>query len=104
MALVAEELKQNNRGLLRAIGHDHVTKQDIKWFATAPGPDGEARFRMPTTWDLERADGYFQTKALPRDQRGHLVPGELGLVDDYSECGPRFPMGARGCAALGRGG
>ena len=55
-----EELKQGYRELLRKMGQENVTRNDLRWYALAPGPDGQARFGHPTAWDLEDPQAHFQ--------------------------------------------
>ena len=64
-----EEIKHSYRALLREMGTDSITPADLKFYALAPGPDGQARFRFPGTWDLDEPSGYFQLVVLPRKQR-----------------------------------
>ena len=78
VALVGK-LKQAHRTLAREMGTDAVTKADLKWYALALGPDGAAKFRFPTTWDLDDDSAYFQTLVLPRKQR-RLTRAMWGMV------------------------
>ena len=104
-----EELKQNHRSLLRVMGTDNATKQDLAWFALAPGSDGQPVFRMPTTWDLELPDGYFQMVVLPRKQR-KLTRSMWGMVHRKPAAAAKAGDGEEGAeeeagaAAGGRGG
>jgi hypothetical protein len=60
-----EEIWHQYRILLKEMSTDTVTRNDLKFYALAPGP----RFRFPGTWDLDEPSGYFQLVVLPRRQR-----------------------------------
>ena len=48
-----EEIKHSYITLFKEMGSDSITRAELKFYALAPGADGRARFRFPTTWDLE---------------------------------------------------
>ena len=64
-----EELKIVLRDLLREMQTDSPTRDDLKFYAMAPGPDGFARLRMPSTFQLGDPSAYYLTTVLPRAQR-----------------------------------
>ena len=51
------------------MGQESVARNDLKWYALAPGPGGQARFEYPTAWDFEDPQAYFQQVVLPRKRR-----------------------------------
>ena len=48
---------------------ESVTKNDLRFYTLAPAADGRARFHLPTTWDLDDAQSYFQLVVVPRKQK-----------------------------------
>ena len=85
---------------------DCPTFERIRFFATAPGPDGDPWLRLPRTFFLEDPDEYFQTDVVPRacwsvahKKGANPLPGlragaEDGLLED-----PKFPPKAGGTEA-----
>ena len=64
-----EELKDLLRRLKRDVGRETMTLNELKFHALLPGPDGQAWLVMPTTFDIERPDSWFQTEVMPRIER-----------------------------------
>ena len=64
-----EELKITLRDLLREMQIDSPSREDLKFYALAPGPDGHGRLRMPRTFQLDDTTAYYRTTVLPRAQR-----------------------------------
>ena len=68
-ARFVEELRELDRQLRRAMKEDAPTFERIRFFATAPGPDGEPWLRLPRTFYLEDPEEYFQSDVVPRHNR-----------------------------------
>ncbi|CAK9114808.1 unnamed protein product [Durusdinium trenchii] len=64
-----EELKDVLRSLKKEIGRETISLTELKFHALLPGPDGQAWLVMPTTFDIEKPDSWFQTEVLPRIER-----------------------------------
>ena len=64
-----EELKETLRELKREVGRETMTLSELKFHALLPGPDGQAWLRLPSTFDIERPDGWFQREVVPRIDR-----------------------------------
>ena len=108
-----EEVRELDRQLRRSMKEDCPTFERIRFFATAPGPDGDPWLRLPRTFFLEDPDEYFQTDVVPRQNRmlsracwsvahkkgANPLPGlragaEDGLLED-----PKFPPKSGGTEA-----
>eukprot|EP00435_Cladocopium_sp_Y103_P012460 s1027_g3.t1 len=64
-----EDFKDILRKLKKEIGRETLTLNELRFHALLPGPDGQAWLQMPTTFDLERPDSWFQTEVIPRIER-----------------------------------
>eukprot|EP00435_Cladocopium_sp_Y103_P039436 s669_g10.t1 len=64
-----EEFKEILRRLKKEVGRETLTLNELRFHALLPGPDGQAWLQMPTTFDLERPDSWFQTEVIPRIER-----------------------------------
>ena len=64
-----EEMRDLDRNLRRAMKEDSPTFERMRFFATAPGDDGEPWLRLPRIFYLEDGQEYFQTDVLPRHNR-----------------------------------
>ena len=98
-----EEIRELDRQLRRAMKEDAPTFERIRFFATAPGPDGEPWLKLPRTFFLEDPDEYFQTDVVPRQnrmlsracwsvahRRGSAGPGLRAGADDQLLEDPKF--------------
>ncbi|CAK9011227.1 Uncharacterized protein SCF082_LOCUS11010, partial [Durusdinium trenchii] len=65
-ARLGEEIRDLDRNLRRAMLEESPTFERTRFFATAPGTDGEPWLRLPRTFFLEDQAEYFQTDVLPR--------------------------------------
>eukprot|EP00435_Cladocopium_sp_Y103_P035201 s1779_g9.t1 len=104
-----EELKDLDRELRRAMKEEPPTFERIRFFVTAPGPDGEPWLRLPRTFFLEDTLEYFQTDIIPRHNRllsraywqvalkrapgGNLHGGKAGEDPEASESRPGSKAG-----------
>lgn len=68
-ARFVEETRELDRQLRRSMKEDAPTFERIRFFATAPGPDGEPWLKLPRTFFLEDPNEYFQTDIVPRQNR-----------------------------------
>ena len=66
---IIEDVKDLVRKLKKEVGRETMTLAEIKFHALLPGPDGQAWLEIPSTFDLERPDGWFQTEVIPRIER-----------------------------------
>ena len=64
-----EDFKEILRRLKKEVGRETLTLNELRFHALLPGPDGQAWLQMPTTFDLERPDSWFQTEVIPRIER-----------------------------------
>ena len=64
-----EELRDLERRVRREMSEECPSFERVRFFATAPGPDGDPWLRLPRTFDLEDPTEYFQTDILPRQKR-----------------------------------
>lgn len=64
-----EEMRELDRNLRRAMKEEAPSFERMRFFATAPGEDGEPWLRLPRTFYLEDSGEYFQTDVLPRHNR-----------------------------------
>ena len=64
-----EELKEVDRQMRREMREDSPTFERIRFFATAPGPDGLPWLKLPRTFYLEDEVEYFQADIVPRHNR-----------------------------------
>ena len=64
-----EEARDLERKLRREMSEEAPSFERIRFFSTAPGPDGTPWLRLPSTFDLEDPQEYFQTDVLPRHKR-----------------------------------
>ena len=64
-----EDFKEILRKLKKEVGRETMTLNEVRFHALLPGPDGQAWLQMPTTFDLERPDSWFQTEVIPRIER-----------------------------------
>lgn len=55
-----EELRELDRQLRRSMKEEAPSFERMRFFATAPGADGEPWLRLPRTFFLEDANEYFQ--------------------------------------------
>ena len=104
-----EEVRELDRELRRAMKEDAPTFERMRFFATAPGSDGEPWLRLPRTFFLEDDREYFQTDVLPRHNRmlsracwqvalkkqpsNHLQGGKAGEAAEASESRPATKTG-----------
>ena len=51
------------------MGRDTVSKEDLRFYATAPTASGQARLNFPRTYDLDDPTAYYQAVVIPRKQR-----------------------------------
>ena len=88
------------------------TFERIRFFATAPGDDGEPCLKLPRTFFLEDSKEYFQTDILPRRNRmlsracwqvalkkqptGNLEGGKAGEAPEASDSPPGAETGKGG--------
>lgn len=68
-ARFSEEMRELDRSLRRAMKEESPSFERIRFFATAPGPDGEPWLQLPRTFFLEDEGEYFQTEVVPRHNR-----------------------------------
>ena len=66
-----EELKLTLKALLQEMGNGSPSREDLRFYALAPGPDGLPRLRMPTTFQLGESGAYYLTTIAPRMRRLH---------------------------------
>ena len=64
-----EEMREVDRNIRKVMREDSPSFARMRFFATAPGPDGEPWLRLPRTFFLEDAQEYFQTDVIPRHNR-----------------------------------
>ena len=64
-----EDFKEILRKLKKEVGRETMTLNELRFHALLPGPDGQAWLQMPSTFDLERPDSWFQTEVIPRIER-----------------------------------
>ena len=62
-------MRELDRNLRRAMKEEAPSFERMRFFATAPGEDGEPWLRLPRTFYLEDSGEYFQTDVLPRHNR-----------------------------------
>ena len=68
-AVWCEAIRESRRQLCAKLGTENPRLEDLKLIALAPSDDGTPNFQFPRVWDLKDPQGYFQTVALPRQQR-----------------------------------
>ena len=87
-----EDCREQYRGLLREAGRETLRKEQLRFYALAPGPDGLPYLRKSNVWMLDAADSWFQQRILPLLERQHsrtlwrLTHRGLGAAQ-----GPRAP-------------
>ena len=64
-----EEMREVDRSIRKAMREDSPSFERMRFFATAPGPDGEPWLRLPRTFYLGDPQEYFQTDVIPRHNR-----------------------------------
>lgn len=64
-----EELRVLDRQARREMQEEAPSFDRLRFFATAPGGDGEPWLRLPQTFNLQDPAEYFQVDILPRQQR-----------------------------------
>ena len=64
-----EQLREKRRELIRQLGSDNPRKEDLKFLALTPGPDGAAVWKFPNVFDLKDPQGHYQTVCVPRQER-----------------------------------
>ena len=64
-----EELREIDRRVLRELREEAPSYDRIRFFLTAPGSDGTPWLRLPSTFDLEDPDEYFQRDVMGRQTR-----------------------------------
>ena len=68
-ARYAEELRELDRRLRREMREESPTFERIRFYATAPGPDGNPWLRLPGTFRLDDPNEFFQLEVIPRHNR-----------------------------------
>lgn len=108
-----EELRSLDRRARREMQEESPSFDRLRFFATAPGGDGEPWLRLPQTFNLQDPEEYFQVDLLPRQQRmldracwslalrkgGALQGARAGEGSEAPS--PQGPPPARGATAAG---
>ena len=69
-------------------------KDELRFYALAPGPDGLPRFQLPTTFQLEDPDAYYKQVIEPRIARTYervLWSGVWGKAESQKSGGGDEP-------------
>ena len=65
------ELRELDADLVRLLGGArNPTFEQIRFYCTTPDEHGVPWLRLPSTFDLDSPDEYFQTVLIPRKERG----------------------------------
>ena len=103
-ARFVEEMRELDRNLRRAMKEESPSFERMRFFATAPGENGEPWLRLPRTFYLEDEGEYFKTDVVPRHNRllsracwqvalkkgpsGGLHGGKAGLETEAADSRP----------------
>ena len=64
-----EEIKSLIHSLKKEVGRETLTLAELRFHCLMPGPEGEAWLKMPSTFDIQRPESWFQEEVIPRIER-----------------------------------
>ena len=64
-----EEVKALIHSIKKEVGRETMTLTELRFHCLMPGPEGDAWLKMPSTFDIQRPDSWFQEEVIPRIER-----------------------------------